>query len=256
MRSSRQSPAPSDATHTERQVDHQLPILLSDGLPPVPARLVKRVKQGMFVEMAELFPDYLSSAEANTGDQPTSSKTKLQEVNNILDWIQCFGVYMAILSRSAPQRVADLVGYQSLIISASLYYREGRWAIYDRRFRLKASASNIKKWSAIDVTIWNTVFPDHALGNYQSGRSQLTIPANSYRLPRQPAFNNKQQICLNWNENPEGCSRSTCRYEHICYRCVHNPRVTDKRHKAIECPHREKRAATQLQKRPPALMSL
>ena len=90
---------------------------------------------------------------------------------------------MAILSRSAPQRVADLVGYQSLIISASLYYREGRWAIYDRRFRLKASASNIKKWSAIDVTIRNTVFPDHALGNYQSGRSQLTIPANSYRLP-------------------------------------------------------------------------
>ena len=169
---------------------------------------------------------------------------------------------------SAPDCVADLLGYQSLIISASQYHRAGRWVVYDQKFHLKASAKNIKIWLAIEVTIWNMVFPDYTLGSYQPGRSQPTIPANSYHPPRQPAPEPKHQICLQWNENPDGCPRPSCRFEHICYRCVHNPHVTDKIHKAtdphvtdkihkaIECPYREKRAATQQHKGPPALMNL
>ena len=254
LNSLRQTP---DLSESEDQGYHQLPILISDGLPPVPARLVKRIKQGIFVEMSELLPDHLGSADANVEKEDRhTNKTKLNEVNNIIDWIQCFGIYIAVLSRSTPERVADLVGYQSLIISASHYQRAGRWVVYDRRFRLKASAANIKIWSAIDITIWNMVFPNYPLGTYQPSQSQLMIPANTYRPPRQPVPEPKFQICLKWNENPEGCSRASCRFDHICYRCVHNPRILDKNHKAIECPHREKRAATQQQKGPPALMNL
>ena len=124
--------------------------------------------------------------------------------------------------------------------------------VYDRRFRLKASAKNIKIWSAIEVTIWNMVFPDYTVGTYQPGRSQLPIPTNSYRPALQPG----QQICLKWNENPEGCSRPSCRFVHICYRCIHFPHVTDKNHKAIECPRKEKREATHQPVRPPPLMNL
>ena len=164
--------------------------------------------------MSELLPDHLGSADANVGDR-RANKTKLSKVDNIIDWIQCFGIYIAVFSHSAPDRVADLLGYQSLIISASQYHRAGRWVVYDRRFRLKASAKNIKIWSAIEVTIWNMVFPDYTLGSYQPGRSQLTIPANSYRPPRQTAPEPKHQICLQWNENPDGCPRPSCRFEHI-----------------------------------------
>ena len=230
-----------DLSETEDQGYHQLPILISDGLPPVPARLVKRIKQGIFVEMSELLPDHLGSADANVEKEDRhTNKTKLNEVNNIINWIQCFGIYIAVLSRSTPERVADLVGYQSLIISASHYQCAGHWVVYDRRFRLKTLAANIKIWSAIDITIWNMVFPNYPLGTYQPGQSQLMIPANTYRPPRQPAPEPKFQICLKWNENPEGCSRASCRFDHICYRCVHNPRILDKNHKAIECPHRER----------------
>lgn len=106
--------------------------------------------------MSELLPDHLGSADANVGDR-RANKTKLSKVDNIIDWIQCFGIYIAVLSHSAPDRVADLLGYQSLIISASQYHRAGRWVVYDWRFRLKASAKNIKIWSAIEVIIWNMV---------------------------------------------------------------------------------------------------
>jgi len=68
--SSCQSPAPSDTSDSGFEIDHQPPLLISDGLSPVPARLANRVKQGLFVEMAELLPDYLNSADENLKDPP------------------------------------------------------------------------------------------------------------------------------------------------------------------------------------------
>ena len=61
---------------------------------------------------------HLSSAKLNLSKQAASSKLKLSEVNNIMDWIECFGI-IAIMARSSLQRVADLIGYHSLIMSAS-----------------------------------------------------------------------------------------------------------------------------------------
>ena len=236
------SPLPTDAGQQPSSLKTSPPILICNGIPPVPARLVKRVEEGLYIEMSELLPDHLSSAELNFSGHSTSSKPKLIEVNNIMDWIECFGIYIAITARSSPHRVADLIGYQSLIISASQKRPVGRWVIYDRRFRLKASATKNTEWSAYDVTIWNQVFPDSATANYHSRQPQSTHSSNSIsRPPRQSQTNHRRQVCLNWNDSPDGCTRSACRYEHSCYRCVHNPRVTDKGHKAIDCPHKEKR---------------
>ena len=67
-------------------IDHQLLVLICDGLPLVPARLVERINQGLFIEISELLPDHLSSADANVGDH-RANKTKLTGVHNILDWI-------------------------------------------------------------------------------------------------------------------------------------------------------------------------
>ena len=62
-------------------IDHQLPVLICDGLPPVPAHLVERINQGLFIEMSELLPDHLSSADANVEDH-RANKAKLTEVDN------------------------------------------------------------------------------------------------------------------------------------------------------------------------------
>ena len=63
----------------------------------MPVRLVERIKQGIFVEISELLPDHLGSADANVGDR-RANKTKLSKVDNIIDWIQCFVIYIAVLS--------------------------------------------------------------------------------------------------------------------------------------------------------------
>jgi len=69
------------------------PVLISDGIPPTPLRLVKQVKQGLFVETAELHPIYLDLVELNRGDQPTGLHKRLPEISDNVDWIQCFGIY-------------------------------------------------------------------------------------------------------------------------------------------------------------------
>ena len=85
-------------------------MLISDSLPPVPAKLVKKIQEGRFIEMAELLTDTLISADYVTEDDPKSHKQKRKEVSDILEWVQCFGVYMAIVSLKEPHRIPDLIG--------------------------------------------------------------------------------------------------------------------------------------------------
>jgi len=84
------------------------PRLISGGLPP---KLVKRIQDGLFVEMAELLTENLISPQYTTDDQLASSKQKPSEVTSIMDWVQCFGLSMAIISLKEPHRISDLTGY-------------------------------------------------------------------------------------------------------------------------------------------------
>jgi len=68
----------------------------------VPVKLVKRIQDGLLIEMSELLPEKLTSAEYNAGDSVIAQKQKPQEVTTIIDWVQCFGVYTAIMSCTKP----------------------------------------------------------------------------------------------------------------------------------------------------------
>ena len=172
------------------------------------------------------------------GYQPSGSYKQIPEISDIVDWIQCFGIYMAIISWSKPNRIADLIGYQNIIVGASWLGHEGRWILYDRRFRLKASASRTRQWSTIDITIWNMTFPDRAIKSHPGQGCDLRSTPLSYSQcpPRQnQPISRRRSICLDWNDSPNGCTWANCRYEHVCYRCVHSPKEQDKHHKASQC---------------------
>ena len=68
--------------------------------------------------------------------------------------------------------------------------------MYDCHFHLKTSTSNLKEWSTIDITNWNTTFPERVTQIHQpqglrpyhqssSNYSQRSIRRNQH-LPRQP----------------------------------------------------------------------
>ena len=199
----------SDSEPTHRSTQLQPPVLISDCLPPILAKIVKRLQEGLFIEMAEISPNYLDFAEFNVGNQIQSGK-HIPEVTDIMEWVQCFGNYVAIISCSKPKRIADLIGYQSIIIEASQICHEYKWVTCNQCFRLKASASPKKQLLKIDITTWNMAFPDRAIKGHQL---QEGIPNDLFN-PQQPkclarqnrSLTKRQPICFDWNNNPKGCT--------------------------------------------------
>ena len=106
------------------------PVMLSSCLPPDPAKLVRRIQDSLFVEMGELSPDRLDFPDLHTTEE-SASIPKAQEVTDIIEWVQCFSVFTAIIHCSQPDHTPDLLGYQYLIVQTSLLCQEGRWVIYN-----------------------------------------------------------------------------------------------------------------------------
>jgi len=60
----------------------------------------------------------------------------------------------------------------------------------------------MEQWSTIDVTLWNVIFPEMAV---QGGPSTGSSPSAANPQKQRYQYQN-QPICLDWNENPNGCS--------------------------------------------------
>jgi len=121
-------------------------------VPPVPQKLIERIQAGHFIDMSKLLSDHMGVL--NSEENPRSSKPKWRNVTNVLEWAHCFALYKSILSWKQPQRVPDLLGYQSLILLASMAFEGDGWQGYDRVFRQNAAANSLTTWTTIDSTLW------------------------------------------------------------------------------------------------------
>ena len=132
------------------------------GLPPVPRKLVNRIQTGKFVDMAELLPERMGVTSAplfaDDKDEKQPVKTKRRQVTNILEWVQRYNIYVAVMTTKYPQNIQDLTGYQALIIEACMEYGSDSWLGYDQRFRQMAAASPSTVWAKIDPILWNMTF--------------------------------------------------------------------------------------------------
>ena len=87
------------ATPPIKAPDHP-PLSIGAGLPPVPHKMVARIQRGEFVDMVKLLPDRLGCSYGSTPEDKTTTKSTKQSVTNILECIQCFGIYMAVIAKS------------------------------------------------------------------------------------------------------------------------------------------------------------
>jgi len=52
-------------------------------------------------------------------------------ISDLATWLQCFGLYVAVVAKAQPQRVPELMAYQAIIAKASQTYRWPSWIVYD-----------------------------------------------------------------------------------------------------------------------------
>ena len=239
-------------------------ISIGAGLPPVPLKLATRIHAWEFIEMAELLPDRMgvtSKFESEDERDKLGRKPKRRQVTNILEWVQCFGIYVAVIAEKHPKKVRDLLGYQALILEANMEYEGGTWLGYDRRFRLSVAGNPDAVWAHIDPTLWNMAFTGHAKAKrcrycfsltHLSSDCDLaptTVTTQAVAGPSNSRGPKTPRICLQWNYSSDAqCPYPGCKYLHICLRCAQDPTVQDKQHKASHCPKRfpasAKRAAS------------
>lgn len=116
---------------------NQSAVVIGAGLPPIPSKLAK-IEDGEFIDMSKLLLERLGMTAISLEDDNSKfAKQKHRTVSSILEWVQCFGIYVAVISRAQLERVSDLLGYQALIIQASMEYQGDQWLGYDRIFRLE-----------------------------------------------------------------------------------------------------------------------
>ena len=150
-------------------------------LQPVPHKLVMKIQAGEFVDMAELLPDQLGSSTSiptsqSEEDKPPT-KPKRKQVTNILEWVQCFNIYIAVISTKSPSHVKDLLGYQTLIIQASMEYRGDGWLGYkcmigdSARMRLQTLSRQAYRGGIIHL-----INPSASNGIIITAQSASTLP--------------------------------------------------------------------------------
>ena len=187
--------------------------------------------------MDNLLPEQLGTYYS---DKEPKARTKKPSVTNIMEWLQCFAVYVAVRCQKQPECIRDLMGYQAFIIDANMEYTGDYWMGYDHCFWQITASQPDRSWQHLQgkqktVRCMHCFSLSHHSNNCEFAsrgkpHSSNQLLPTEYRPQHKP-------ICFQWNENPfSTCPHQNCRFQHICYICAYDPMTTDVSHKAVYCP--------------------
>ena len=112
---------PGDRSTTkEPEMEQEVaPFIICETLPVVPAKLVKKILKGDFVDMAELLNDNMEaerrrySAKGELGQSGISQRGSRREVPDIMSWVQCYSMYAGVICNKYREKARELWAYQA-----------------------------------------------------------------------------------------------------------------------------------------------
>ena len=235
------------------------PFILSEGLPPVPHKLVLRILRGEYVDMAELLRDNQEAQRRSSSQQmsslssePSSSRSR-RDVPDLLSWVQCFGTYVAIVTSKKPEKMRQLLAYQTLIVREARRCGGKRWLAYDSYFHQQAVGDDKADWSQLNQSLYTVTFITR--GERTKGRccvlclesnhaeEQCALytppPKQTYKKPAEKGASDGRDsgsgrgkgggrmACFARNQGD--CRFPACKYRHVCVRCSGD-------HRIAQCP--------------------
>ena len=154
---SKEKPNPAGAAKTAT------PFILGEGLPPIPAKLIAKIQKGEFVDMAELLRNNIE-AERRRSKENGASTSNVQaaqsrrEVLDILSWVQCVGMYTAIVLQVNPEKFQQLLAYQTMLLREARRCGGAGWQTYDTMFRQQVANSLSADWSKLNSSLYAVNF--------------------------------------------------------------------------------------------------
>ena len=237
-------------------------VLIGNGLPCIPKKLLDKIQNWEFVDLSELLPS-TNATEASATGSPTARfslfpgyevvRHRRRQISNITDWCQAFAVYMAALVSQHPSATLDLIAYMLTIVKASQQYDGLYWRAYDTNYRLTAAASGNRCWSRLDTDLFTRFFTGRArlisactvcdsvahrteecpeVPSGSSGTNHVVGPktTETFAMKRQKTVRTwAPYLCADYNAKGKCGFGSGCKYRHNCGRCGGS-------HPAKSCP--------------------
>jgi len=226
-----------------KQSLHSL-VQLGPGLPAVPKKLLDRISAGEYVDFMELPParGRTRPAAHALGEgqivvvQAADLAPARKLVPDLPTWLQCFAIFTAAVLQDHPERVTELMAYQTIIAKASQRYKWPSWAIYDATFRQEMAGTSGQSWARVEPSIYSLCFTGQAMGseNWCSTCQTLdhtpqTCPARPRKRPWNAAFggqtspqpsSSRSEACRRYNRFAGDCRFGRdCKYRHCCSSC-------------------------------------
>ena len=239
------------------------PFILSENLPVVPARLVKRILKSDYIDMAELLKDNMeverrrALVEAGAYSSSMQARASRREMPDILSWLNCFSMYAAVVCSKYPQKAQELFAYQANMVNEARRCGGKGWLLYDATFRQQISSIEATDFSRLNPSLYSStivafgkqspcctlcMLPDHtqeecalnpakAVPFVQVKENAPSISRGNKEEFKKGGWQKKKPrhgACYSWNSRM-GCKRPACLYEHRCARCFGD-------HTRLVCP--------------------
>ena len=248
------------------------PLVLSPSLPPVPGKLVAKIRSGAFIPLKELLGDNIALhqrlEEMNGGpaSQPwwvSAAHPHMRPIRSPLQWVYTMLLYIAVRCPDEPTR--QLVTYTRLVLHLAQKHGGSGWLDYDHTFRAQAASSPGTAWNAINPSLMaSAVLSSTSMGTFchlcqevdhqatdcalaaldpspnlcnQNSHCRSLPQPSAKRVNRPSPYDLSVEVCrrFNWGQCPDP---NVCRFRHVCS-YADCKRTT---HGAIVCPLRPETA--------------
>ncbi|KAL5479294.1 hypothetical protein EMCRGX_G022797 [Ephydatia muelleri] len=231
------TPQASSEGQLEVPLSGSVPVSLShtppsfDPIAGLPARLVKRILEFEFVEMADMLPDaWQEESQSGTDGNPMVRRlVRRAPLTEITLWLEGFARLASVLTTKHPTKSAELWAYQSAIIRAARNFEGTAWVAYDRQFRREALARKDLNWSVTNSRLYSEAFTGRAkiiprcrycLSETHDLRACPSNPDTGildHRSSSPYGNSSSKDVCRNFNDGK--CRYDRCKYRHVCREC-------------------------------------
>ena len=193
--------------------------ILGEGLPPVPAKLVGKICRGEFVDMAELLRDNIEAERrrGSAGEASRSASQRRREIPDILSWVQCFGTYACVVASQHPEKLTQLLAYQTTVIREARRCGGTGWQGYDSMFRQHAANMGADTdWSKLNNSLYAVTFLAQQNGRGRTCEyclesdhvaAECALAPSRPTEPQPPARQPQGRGCSLGGQSPEGQGR-------------------------------------------------
>ena len=143
-----QAPGSSSAT--------QPTVCIGPGLPSLPQKMIDHIRAREYINYTDLPPGEGQVIVLQAADLVQSRKV----IPDFATWSQCFSIYVAVLAPHQPERIPDLMGYQSLIARVSKKYKWPSWVAYDQHFIQEVAGNGDQPWAKAGPSLYTQCFTD------------------------------------------------------------------------------------------------